>query len=499
VNADQACGCISVRVSTPHENDAPHPVHGVPEKTARETLWMLDGNSRFDRPRFLAAVFLVFGMLTTALLSTAIPPFQNADEPNHFSRASQISDGALIGYRIGPGSSGGLVDTAISAACAPFHSVPFHADVKVTQSMYDQAGQARWGGPLAEAPFSNTAVYPPLLYLPSVAAIKIGRIKGSPVIHTLYLARAFTGISTAIIAAIAISIAGSAALWLFVLLTLPMATSQMIALSQDGLILALSSLAVAMVAPRLRERRPMPIGLFNTVCAIIVVVGSARPPYAALALVLLAAANLTWRRRVAGLLTVVLLILSWAIFAAAYVATFDLRTDVQIDPMAQAKFILGHPLDFVPIIARSISHNWNSYLVSFTGQLGWLDVALPWKYHQAACAVLILAAVASSTRENATSVSPSAPLIALTAGALVLTAIGIFLIQYLAWTGVGAAMVEGIMGRYFIPPAMFAILAMPLIFPSGRWTKLATAIVVLFPFGSLAVVMHALISRYYLG
>jgi uncharacterized membrane protein len=77
--------------------------------------------------------------------------------------------------------------------------------------------------------------------------------------------------------------------------------------------------------------------------------------------------------------------------------------------------------------------------------------------------------------------------------------LAIFGALYLSYTPVGAAQVDGVQGRYFLP----VLLVLPLMLVSAkaatpsRVRTLATAAVLLFPVVSLFLTERALTTRYY--
>ena len=94
--------------------------------------------------RWLAAAYVLYGLVAVAFLGIDVPPFQNPDEITHFMRAVQVADGGLIGKRFAvpraDGSalitSGGPVDPATMWAFTPFDPIRFHPDVKATRAMW---------------------------------------------------------------------------------------------------------------------------------------------------------------------------------------------------------------------------------------------------------------------------------------------------------------------------------------------------------------------------
>jgi uncharacterized membrane protein len=75
---------------------------------------------------------------------------------------------------------------------------------------------------------------------------------------------------------------------------------------------------------------------------------------------------------------------------------------------------------------------------------------------------------------------------------------GLGLIQYLTWTIVGAPAIDGLQGRYFLPPALLlgVVLGRAKVSSSTAAIWLATP-VLMFPVASIAITMHALLIRYY--
>lgn len=82
--------------------------------------------SGLDPARVFAWVALPVGVLLVALT----PPFQVPDEPNHFARAFQVSDGGLVAQRTADSVGGVLPRSIGEAATIVMGRVPFNPDVK---------------------------------------------------------------------------------------------------------------------------------------------------------------------------------------------------------------------------------------------------------------------------------------------------------------------------------------------------------------------------------
>jgi len=477
----------------------------------------------------LAVVYFCLAASTVIVLAWVMPPFQNPDELSHFQRIDQITHGTLIGQRFGRAYSGGSVDANIEQAYAPFALLPFHANRKVSAEMLLRAGKLPWSGERTLNQFPNTAIYPPFCYLPSIAAVAAGQLSGLSVVDTLRLTRLVNGLVAVSVAAAAIAVAGAAAPVLFAVLTLPMALGQMAAVSQDGLILALTGMAVALAARAVQDGR-LGRGAFTGLCLCLALACSARPPYVFLALIIPALPGVPRRSRLIGTAAVVALVGGWSLLAATLTQVVIEQPDVFPNPAAQLARLLADPGRIAAIAGATLGRYLPFYAEQFVGTLGWFDVLLPRWVHLCAALGLGLGLVAVATGRTAAprsdgAAAPAAPHIQLSggqlpggqlpngrlqgvrlaaAGGILLAAGAIFGIQYLTWTDVGGPVVLGVQGRYFIPLALAcALIALPV--RTGRhagWTGLplrsAALVIAVLPFLFVPTMIKQITERYYL-
>ena len=452
--------------------------------------------------RRIAAAFLLYGLVATALFGINTPPFQVADEPIHFMRAAQIAEGDLVGTRFAqtlPGgktelTGGGSIDPALVAAATPFFALPFHPELRAKRA--DWAPNIHWSSKRALVSFP-TANYPPFFYLPAAAGVLAGRELGLSVVQTLYLSRLLTGLVAVGLGALAIAIAGGAAPWIFTILTLPMSLSLMASVSQDALLIACGALAGALLVRGIRQ----PAAAGGTLLAGLVValslVATARPPFGALALLPLGLPRVQLWRRLVACLVVVISTLAWARIAAVTSMT-NYGTIVGADPAAQIQFMLHQPLLALKAIAAALTMS-KAYLTEFVGMLGWMDTSLPLYYYKIAAVMLVVAAAAAMLGTRGKRMT-AGNYLAIAAG-VALASLGVFLVQYVAWTAPGHAIVDGIEGRYFLAPALAGAALLPAL-GQMRAPRLRTALlglILVFPAISLAVAIRAIVLRYYLG
>lgn len=433
----------------------------------------------------LLLTYVIYALIAAAFLTINVPPFQNPDETNHLLRADNISRGYFMGHRFGSTDAGGVASPEIDLSGRPFDAPKFHPEMKVRQAMY-AASFYKFNDQGKDITFRNTAIYPPFLYAPSVVAVWVGKAGRMSVIQTLYLSRILTAMTTILLVGIALRVCvtpglGGAGLFIFVLATLPMSLSLQSACSQDGPMLGLAALAAALLA-RSRVTRQS-TGIVAVVVAL-ALIAAARPAYLFLALLPLAfRAGL--RARIVAVCVAGLAVVAWTLAANHYATTGMVERGADIG--AQLRVMLS-PVHDLELLYRTLDVIGRQYLDQIVGQLGWLDVVLPRWYIDVALGVIALSALASLDLKTRGAL--------IIAGAVVVSALSVFALIYLSWDPVGAPLIEGVQGRYFLPLLLIlgSLGTVPLR-PGGRVVWLMAAA---FPVLSIGITMRAIILRYYL-
>jgi uncharacterized membrane protein len=417
---------------------------------------------------------LVVGLLGGLLFVAATPPFQAPDEPNHFARAYQVSEGVLF-----PRSGGvDLPESVVRIGTDLRGDLPFHPERKVDR----QALAAAFSVPLAPErrtthPLGGSVLSTPLAYLPQALGAVVGRALGLPVLWVFYLCRLTNLLASLAVAWAAVRVAPLFR-WLFAFLVLdPMALFLRSSLSADALIDALALLLVATVLAlaagppggdrRDRGRLGRLLGLLmGTVAFLVLSKGATYSLLPALAF-LIPAERLGGRRRATAVLATVVALTAAGVALSGWAVRraypLDLRVDVRTDPVAQAGIIARDPMHFLGLASVDAVRHAPMYAIQFVGNLGWLDTTVP-AIVLLGYALLLLA-LALTDGSPALALGPWRRL--LIAAITAATLFGISTSQYLLWTAVGADHVDGIQGRYFLPLAPAAAL----LFHNRRWVR----------------------------
>jgi uncharacterized membrane protein len=298
-----------------------------------------------------------------------------------------------------------------------------------------------------------------------------------------------------IVGYLALVLAEKARLYLFTVLLLPMSVALFSSVTQDGLLLVTAALACSLLVRGLSEGRPMTRTEVLGAAACLALVGTAKPPYILLSLLLLfvKSERPSWARL--GALAAVAVGVFWQLLMAVLVETPLVRPGIKLDPSAQIAYLLHRPIAAAGIAVATLRHSGAEYASQFVGVLGWLDTVLPKPYYGVALLILIASAAVSWSVEPKSGRRGSAWMLLI----LILTGVGVFAALYIAYTPVGAPMVDGVQGRYFLPIALFLPLVLigPRQMPGRPWLRWVTAGVLLFPLVSTFVVERALTLRYY--
>jgi len=137
--------------------------------------------------------FLFFGIVWGIINVFLTPPFQVQDEPAHFFRAFQISEGKLFpkSYSISLGeylplSLNKFEDVWAKVVVEKKGKTSF-SDFRDAMKIPLKVHQTKFFS------FHNTALYSPVTHLPQASGIFIGRFMGLPVLVIFYLGRIFNG------------------------------------------------------------------------------------------------------------------------------------------------------------------------------------------------------------------------------------------------------------------------------------------------------------------
>lgn len=429
--------------------------------------------------RAFVAIAMVFGTLLVILT----PAFTGYDEPYHYVRAWQLSNVQVhsVQYRDANGQKdlgayfpGTLYVTMFHALLDGYYaSAQSHCHGASAACAFGDLDEAAPHGPKTLIGFPSAAVYPPVPYIPSAAAIRVARGLGLSTLATLWLARFAGLVAYVLLVSFAlVRIPRWRGVLAIVALT-PVCVFQAAMVSADGLTIALALLAIAM-AMRLASERPeisatralVEVGLLGAA------LGLSKPPYI-LFLLLFVPAVIRHRHALLGRLLPVVMLPGVALFAwwshytqsvwlppvsvsgtAGALFGFGLPG---ADASRQLTFVEHHPLHFLNATATTVGHTWTTLAHDAVAQVsGWVStpVALAVGVALLSYAALVLAVVGDSmsTRTNDGAPRSSSALEIVTDVVVAFgTFLALFLLAYTGWNPVGGPRVDAFQGRYLVP------------------------------------------------
>jgi len=393
-------------------------------------------------------VFPVVAGLFGLLLVLITPPFQSPDEPAHFFRAYQVSEGRLF-PELQDSRAGGCLPASLSAVSDSFSplrherarllpgqtrrllAVPLHPELVVFTD------------------FANTAMYAPMAYLPQAAGIACARLLGASALQMLYAARLGNLLVWVLLLSVTIRIAGRRGVFFALPALLPAVLFMSASANADVLTNGLCWWLVAALLSG-QYRRVWVIAGFAVVSVNKLIT---------FPLALLARLGGASYRSTAMLVAASLLgALCWGAVAKDWFIPYDayhpLFRDGQtlntgVNPGAQLEYVLNNPLKFVATAVTSLFYSLPATAAHFVGKFGWEKNYIPVGW--TAALWLVLTAVLC-TEERPLPLRrrwlPGVVVVAYVAG--------FALTNYLLWNAVGADRMDNWQGRYFIAVAPVA-------------------------------------------
>jgi hypothetical protein len=449
------------------------------------------------RPPEPSRAFLAAGLGFGALFHALTPPLRAPDEGRHLLRAFLVAEGTLLA----DGEAGRAASASVPRSLLEMKArlAPGGERERGPQDparLRAELGEALW--PEDRVRVSLPSLYSPLPYAPQALGVAAGRALGAPPVAYVWLGRALNLAFYAACVALALRLAPAYAFALLLLALTPMALFEAASLNADG---PANGLAFLLAAALLRAADPARRALGARELAGLALLASAlaltKQAYAPLALAALALPASRFATRRGWLLG------AGGVAAAGLAAAglwFALLRGLELprltyaaDPEAQLRWLAAHPLEAVLVPLRTaVTRAW-SWLRTFVGVLGSLDVPLPAAVYAVHPLVLLAAALDGGPGTGPLRVAGRAIFL----GAAGAAGLAVLLLAYVGWTPPGDEIARHVQGRYFIPLAPFAAAALRLPRWRGpeRWRLAALGWSLLV----LAMAAVALAERYWGG
>ncbi|MDE3201120.1 MAG: DUF2142 domain-containing protein [Acidobacteriota bacterium] len=417
------------------------------------------------------------------------------DEPWHFARAYEISGGTFLG------GDGGYLDKGILQLWDYISAGQIPPEVHYSTQFRKEAGSIPWTGNLVFQEFPNIAQYPPTGYLPQALGIIIGKMAGAGVVRTLAISRIFNALTAILICTCALFMCRAGKLFMFTILLLPMSLGLFASVSQDAALIALAALAFAIISRQLAQSTPLSRGKLLLLLILFLVISLGRPPYAALTLILFIPGLLprwgklpAWLTACACIATNVLVVVAWWLFTLSRMHVFahPASQGGQYSASLQLWNLIHHPELAFQLVQFSVATALAT-LAAIIGLVGWRTTMVPLLYYPAMMSILAIATAAEIAGHEET----GRKIHRLIFASFAITVLAIYFIEYLTWTEVGAAVIFGVQGRYFLPVAIALGLGIHGHRPSNQTFNRLAAVVIAAQLLTCICLPYSIYMRFY--
>ncbi len=452
----------------------------------------------------LHKIYFIIALPIVLCLVFLTPPFQSPDENNHFYRLVQIAQGDLVSYKKDAQDAGGDIPTGIVTFSSNIglNRIPFHSEnnMDLISGTHAQLASLTLNQDKTFVPFSNTALYSPLTYLPGALGFLIYKTISNNVVASYYTSRLANALVALLLVTLAIKYISRGKYLAFALLLMPMTLYQFASVSQDAIIIAYSALAVAMMNVYLDKKTNDKSAFMIMLLFLffITTVASNKPPYVPLIFIFPAVFIENKKIFITSILTSLIACFFVAKWHFIIKPIINMNFQVGVDVTKQIDYLMNHMTSIPNLIWQTYVSRAEFYYKSFIGILGWLDTLLPLACYKIFYYGILL--IIGLHLKNDLALKSKLMILILFLGTIFL----IFLSQYIIWTPVAAYVIEGVQGRYFIPATLFLtlLLGQNIYFEKNE-------LLFLFPYAMIALItcfviadvgaIFQLIFRFYYG
>jgi uncharacterized membrane protein len=183
----------------------------------------------------------------------------------------------------------------------------------------------------------------------------------------------------------------------------------------------------------------------------------------------------------------------WVIYAFSYAAELG-HIAFGAAPKLQLTYLLNNFSKIPSLFWNTATQTYQPLAQMFVGNLGWQDTLFPSIYYKLVGITFLMTLVAEITDREAWNTRVTG-IVSLA----VVTAVGcLYISLYLIWTSVGKDTIDGVAGRYLLPLAMFAGIAIPRLVRLDWCCVSAAYCVALSPLLTMYYAPQVIIERYYL-
>ncbi len=393
-------------------------------------------NNKVPLHKIYLLVAIVFGVFYIG----GFPPSQLPDDINDYSRSLEVAN--LHQTSVKRGDSAGR---SFSDNITDIYDSENYGDV-IDDSDKKLVGKKKF------FLFANKSLYHFVCYIPQAIGVGIGSILGLPILFQIILGKMCNYALFVLLVYLSIKYIPTKKFLIFFTALLPISMQEAASLSPDAMTIATSIALVSFILWSRNTDKVFTKKHYFALISLSIALSLCKIVYLPLCLLVFLIpkerfGNLKKKKIILILLTISVIILNliWLKFSSRYLTAFYGRSNSG----EQLKYILSNPIRYVLILFTTLDVYIWTYLEQMVGHsLGKFVVGTSY-----IMSILAIYNLVQITKETDKKEKPEFNLLEkLFIGLMILGTLGLtFTSLYLQWTAVGAPVVDGIQGRYFIP------------------------------------------------
>lgn len=406
-------------------------------------LSMYIGVSKLKLEKKYIILASIIGLVYLVLLPFGI----GADESKHWLRIYEVSEGHMLSDRGIDGGGGRKMDSGL---------IP----IETSESFYSVS--KFWNASINSSSkhfytFSNTALYSPVSYAVQALTVAVGKIFTNRIVFLTYMAKISGFLFSLIMIYMSIKYIPVKKDAIILISFMPMFIQQSVVITADGFI---NAVAVAFTAYVLYLKYTYEDVITRkqilVLLAFMLIIGLCKVVFLPICFLIFILPqekfknkNLFFKTTISLFLLSCFMNITWLMISSSYLG--EIREGV--NGGQQVMGILSNPLGYLKIMYNTIISNGEMILWQFFGDgLGALSIPIKRFPYYIYAEMMLIAALADSEKK----IDIKTRIVALIAftGTIIL----IFTAEYVQWTRVGAEIIDGIQGRYFIPIALIGMI-----------------------------------------
>lgn len=393
-------------------------------------------NNKIPLHKIYLLVAIVFGVFYIG----GFPPSQLPDDINDYSRSLEVAN--LHQTSVKRGDSAGR---SFSDNITDIYDSENYGDV-IDDSDKKLVGKKKF------FLFANKSLYHFVCYIPQAIGVGIGSILGLPILFQIILGKMCNYALFVLLVYLSIKYIPTKKFLIFFTALLPISMQEAASLSPDAMTIATSIALVSFILWSRNTDKVFTKKHYFALISLSIALSLCKIVYLPLCLLIFLIpkerfGTLKKKKIILILLTISVIILNliWLKFSSRYLTAFYGRSNSG----EQLKYILSNPIRYVLILFTTLDVYIWTYLEQMVGHsLGKFVVGTSY-----IMSILAIYNLVQITKETDKKEKPEFNLLEkLFIGLMILGTLGLtFTSLYLQWTAVGAPVVDGIQGRYFIP------------------------------------------------